>query len=95
MSIFSFAVLLIGLHLYLSKVVHLHVLCEAVCRSVLVLIKLWEQKSVHTVTLWGLAFLTGTKCKTPKRKSLHFRVNTWFMVRVRQVVVMVMVRKLM
>ncbi len=41
-----------------------------------VLLMLWGHKPVHTVTLWGLTSLMGTK-------PLHFSVMTWFKVRVR------------
>lgn len=40
---------------------------------------LWEHKSVYA-TLWGLASLLGTKCKSPQRMSLHLGLKTWFKV---------------
>lgn len=34
-----------------------------VCVRGVCLLTSWGQKSVHTITSWGLAFLMGTKCQ--------------------------------
>ncbi len=51
---------------------HWLILQLIVCVCVWVLLMLWGHKSVYTVTLWGLAFLLGTKRKSPQCKSLKF-----------------------
>lgn len=67
-------------------------MCVYACRHVLLM--LWEHKSGYTVTLWGLACLMGTKCKSPLCKSFIFRVKNWFKVRVKVRNVVIMVREL-
>lgn len=66
------------------------------CVCVVMCFMLWGHKSVHPVTLWGLASLLVIKRKCPSHKSLNFKVKAWgkvgIRVRVRGVVVVVMVR---